>query len=241
MGLKTAYRTPNPAPAPDISLIKADVPPSEKISVEAAPVESATTTALEPPADEATQALLAQLDHLRKSERAQAQYAQQMAQQRQQPQTRVQFLQSQGLTKAEAEFFDSREDMMANQQQASEAAAEALAAGIERDSPQFFQAVEENFAKRLDAPNQRAAEPAPAFFEEPSRSPAAPDRSSLYAAPVSRGAPSGETGYRPARQIKLTPQDQEYARIAGISDVEYAKQKQRLALHKANGDYTGRE
>jgi hypothetical protein len=89
--------------------------------------------------------------------------------------TRVQFLQSQGLTEAEAKFFDSREDMMANQQQASEAAAEALAAGIERDSPEFFQAVEEGFAKRLDALNQRATEqPAPAFFApRPAPSPAA--------------------------------------------------------------------
>jgi hypothetical protein len=247
MALRSRYRE-KLAEAPNIPEIKVDdqrVEPSEKLSIE----EPSAAIDTVPPADEATVALMRQLESLRKSEELQKQYAMhqhavQMAQ-RTQPQTRVQYLQSQGLTKAEAEFFDSREDMMSNQQLASEAASEALAAGIERDSPQFFEAVEQGFAKRVEALNQRAAEPAPApaFFEptEPTRSPAAPDRSSLYAAPVSRGAPSGETGYRPARQIKLTPQDQEYARIAGISDVEYAKQKQRLALHKANGDYTGRE
>ena len=50
---------------------------------------------------------------------------------------------------------------MSNQQLASEAAAEALAAGIERDSPEFFEAVEEGFAKRVEALNQQpAAQPA---------------------------------------------------------------------------------
>jgi hypothetical protein len=35
----------------------------------------------------------------------------------------------------------------------------------------------------------------------------------------------------------LTAEEQEFARIAGISDVEFAKQKQKLAQAKANGDY----
>ena len=77
-----------------------------------------------------------QLESLRQSEELQRRHAQQMAQ-RQRPMTRIEFLRSQGLTEAEARFFDS-ESMMQNQQQASEAAAEALAAGIERDSDHFF-------------------------------------------------------------------------------------------------------
>ena len=170
---------------------------------------------------------------------AEATRSAQMAQ-RAAAQTRVEFLQSQGLTEAEAEFFDSREDMMANQQQASEAAAEALAAGIERDSPAFFEAVEEGFAKRVEALNQQEQQPASSLHQPRSVSPApsaaAPDRSSIYAAPVSRGTPSGGTGQRPARQITLTPQEQEYARIAGVTDTEYARQKQRLAPEKAAGE-----
>ena len=235
MRLKSAYKNIPSEPPP---------PASEKVSVEVSDKAGPeTTVAIEPapPADEATVALMRQLESLRQSEELQKQYAlhQRAVQAQQQPRTRVEFLQSQGLTEAEARFFNSREDMMANQQQASEAAAEALAAGIERDSPEFFQAVEEGFAKRLD---QRAAEqttpaPAPAFFApRPAPSPA-PDRSGMYSAPVSRGTPSGETGQRPARTIRLTAEEQEYARVAGISDVEYARQKQKLAQAKAAGDY----
>ena len=102
MGLRSRYRE---RPADNIP---AEAPePSEKISVEVV-YDDATTpdvTAIEP-ADEATQALLKQLADLKKSEALQRAHAERMAQQ-QQPQTRVQFLQSQGLTKAEAEFFDS--------------------------------------------------------------------------------------------------------------------------------------
>jgi nucleoid-associated protein YgaU len=39
------------------------------------------------------------------------------------------------------------------------------------------------------------------------------------------------------RTIRLTAEEQEYARVAGISDVEYARQKQKLAQAKAAGDY----
>jgi hypothetical protein len=242
MRLKSAYRKPadsNSAETPA---------PSEKLHVELPDDATTVDAAIEPapPADEATVALMRQLDSLQKGDELQKQYAMHQhavqASQRQQPMTRAEFLRSQGLTPLEAQFFDSREDMMANQQEASEAAAEALAAGIERDSPQFFEAVEEGFAKRLD---QRAAEqttpaPAPAFFAPrpaPSPAPAAPDRSGMYSAPVSRGTPSGETGQRPARTIRLTAEEREYARVAGISDVEYARQKQKLAQAKAAGDY----
>jgi hypothetical protein len=246
MAIKSAYRE-KPAvetPAPNIPA------PSEKLHVELidkTDPDKGTVAAIDTaiPTDEATLALQKQLADLRKSEELQRQYAMhqhavQMSQ-RAQPQTRVQFLQSQGLTKTEAEWFDSREDIMSsmsNQQLASEAAAEALAAGIERDSPEFFQAVEEGFAKRLQAAEQPA--PAPAFFAPrpaPSPAPAAPDRSGMYSAPVSRGTPSGETGQRPVRTIRLTAEEQEYARVAGISDVEYARQKQKLAQAKAAGDY----
>ena len=173
----------------------------------------------------------------------QRQYAQQMAQQRQQPKNRVEFLQSQGLTKQEAEFFDSREDMMANQQHAGEAAAETLAAGYERDSPEFFQAVEENFAKRIEAMNPQPAEqPTPVFFqppEAPRRSPAPaapPDRSSLYAAPVSRQTPTG--GYREPSpsQVRLSAAEVEIARASGVTERQYAEGKLRLMRAKANGE-----
>ena len=237
MSFRSRYRE-KPVEAPNnIKLDGAEPEAVTGISVEAPPEAEQTVVEPPQPADEATQALMRQLESLRQSEELQRRHAQQMAQ-RQQPMTRVEFLRSQGLTEAEARFFDANESMMQNQQQASEAAADALAAGIERDSDQFFEFVEQGFAKRLDALSQRAAEQlAPAFFApRPAPSPAAPDRSAMYSAPVSRGTPSGGTGQRPPRQIRLTAEEQEHARIAGVSDVEFAKQKQRLTREKAAGE-----
>jgi hypothetical protein len=238
MALRSRYRE---RPADNIPV---EAPaPSEKIDIEVHDTAVPDVAAIEP-ADEAGAVLKRQLQHLRDTERAQHEHAMriqaaQMAQ-RGQPQTRVEFLQSQGLTKQEAEFFDSREDMMANQQQASEAAAEALAAGIERDSPQFFEAVEQGFAKRAEAMNQQPAEqPTPAFFQPRSVSPspaAPPDRSSLYAAPVSRTAPSGSPREPSPSQVRLTPEEMQIAAASGISHTEYARHKLTMLKRKASGE-----
>ena len=89
-------------------------------------------------------------------------------------------------------------------------------------------------------PEKSAYQTQPAAFSQPrsvSPSPAAPpDRSSLYAAPVSRTAPSG--GYREpsAKSVRLSPIEQEIARGLKISDVEYAQGKLRLAREKATGE-----
>ena len=113
MRLKSAYRKPadsNSAETPA---------PSEKLHVELPDDATTVDAAIEPapPADEATVALMRQLDSLRKSDELQKQYAMHQhavqASQRQQPMTRAEFLRSQGLTPLEAQFFDSREDMMA--------------------------------------------------------------------------------------------------------------------------------
>ena len=102
MRLKSAYRT---KPADNIP---AEVPEaSEKLHVELPDDATSVDAAIEPaqPADEAGEALKRQLQTLRASEDLQRRHAQQMAQRQQM--TRVEFLRSQGLTKAEAEFFDS--------------------------------------------------------------------------------------------------------------------------------------
>jgi len=52
--------------------------------------------------------------------------------------------------------------------------------------------------------------------------------------PVSRTVPSGAV--RPG-EIKLSPAEREAARIAGVSDVEYARGKVRLMEEKARGRY----
>jgi hypothetical protein len=63
------------------------------------------------------------------------------------------------------------------------------------------------------------------------------DRSAaIVSAPVSRETQTS-TGQRASSKVRLSPEEQEFAKIAGITDVEYAKQKQKLAQHKMNGDY----
>lgn len=60
----------------------------------------------------------------------------------------------------------------------------------------------------------------------------------MVSAPVSRKVPAG--GQRRDGKVTLTPEQLEYAAIAGIPPEEYAKQLLRLQEEKANGHYTGR-
>jgi hypothetical protein len=62
-------------------------------------------------------------------------------------------------------------------------------------------------------------------------------RTNIVSAPVSREVPSGGTGIRSNGKITLTAQEREFAKLSGITEAEYAKQKQRLAEMKANGSY----
>jgi hypothetical protein len=256
MKTKTAYRPKNipTGEPPNIPPEREDPPqPSETTRIEFTngadpdPVE-VKVAAIEPapPADEATAALLKQLDSLRASEALQRQHAAQMAA----PAPtlppgradRLSLWKAHGnLSDEDAAFLEARPDMVDNPQLTRAAYAATLQAGIERDSPDFAAAMEGNFASLL---NRAQAQPAPtptatAFFAPPppAASPGPPPPSSYVSAPPSRGTASYETGQRPARQIKLTPQEQEFARIAGVSDVEFAKQKQKLILAKAAGDY----
>ena len=75
-----------------------------------------------------------------------------------------------------------------------------------------------------------------------SRTPEPPPRPTRvqYSAPVSRDVPNSN-GKRTPGKVTLTPQDQEAARISGISLEEYAKQKMRLAAMRASGEYSGSE
>ena len=57
-------------------------------------------------------------------------------------------------------------------------------------------------------------------------------------APVSRQAPTG--GDRPSGQVRLTPAQREAAAIAGVSDIEYAKQLEKLDALQEMGEYSGK-
>jgi hypothetical protein len=145
-------------------------------------------------------------------------------------------------------FLQERPDMVNNPALTRLACGLTLQAGIERNSPDFAAAMEGNFTSLLNRAQAQAqpqpaavnpaAQPAstPEFFRPPpppARS--APSPAAFVSAPVSRGTPSAETGYRPARQVKLTPEEQEWARISGLSDVEYARHRQRLDFEKKTG------
>lgn len=65
------------------------------------------------------------------------------------------------------------------------------------------------------------------------------ERPSIMSAPVSRETPSAG-GQRSTRSIRLTPDQKEAAKLAGISEVEYAKQLQKLNELKGDGNYTER-
>ena len=64
------------------------------------------------------------------------------------------------------------------------------------------------------------------------------ERTNIVSAPVSREVPSGGTGNRSNGKVTLSAEEKEFARISGVTEVEYAKQKQKLAEMKANGSYS---
>ena len=58
----------------------------------------------------------------------------------------------------------------------------------------------------------------------------------MVSAPVSREAPSAN-GSRQSANIRLTASQREAAKMAGISETEYAKQLQKLQKEKSDGNY----
>lgn len=67
--------------------------------------------------------------------------------------------------------------------------------------------------------------------------PVQPAKRSVVSAPVSREAPSSSG--RPSGQVRLTALQREAAKMAGITETEYAKHLTALNQQKANGNYGG--
>ena len=267
MALRSRYRERIPAVENSTPDIPERVSPSERVEInfdttdkaepavaivgEAGEPGDAVTEALQKAveADEAALSLRRQLEHLRTSEALQRQHAQQMAEQAQRPLSREQKLatwRANGGDEGDISFLESHPEMIDRHDVTVVAAEEAAQQGFQRGTPQHRERTREIFEASLQPQPAASARPAVAdpagFFQPPplpSPSPASvhDHRASIVSAPVSRGTPSGETGLRPTRQVRLTAEEQEYARVAGVSDVEYARQKQKLAQAKANGDY----
>jgi hypothetical protein len=234
--------------APSFPEVKVDgqhVEPTVAVSVEhqrsGAELDAAFKERAEPPKEDPTLALQKQIEELRKSEEIQRQRHAAMAHAQAHPPTREQKLElwrSQGMSDTEAEFLRANPELIDMPELTAFAANEAARQGHGRGTEAHMNATREIFRQHLaHLQTQAAPAPEPAFFAPslPPEPPAA-DRSSLYAAPVSRETPSG--GYRepiPSRII-LSAEEKSIAAAAGISDVAYAKNKMRLAHEKANGE-----
>ena len=107
---------------------------------------------------------------------------------------------------------------------------DAIDAGHAQDSDGYFQFIEEKLGYRQSEPPPA---PAPAPQPEPRRSPP-------VSAPVSRDAPNLTTGRPQKRNIELSAEQREHARIAGVDDFTYAKNLQELDRRKKLGMYPDR-
>lgn len=248
--IKSAYREKSASNIPVEEIAKPNIPKVEIDNVKADPVVAASievepsdavVAAIETAtkADDAALALKRQVEALRQSEEMQRQQAAQLAAQR--PMSRedkIKLWRSQGLSDREAEFLRSHDQMVDFPQIASLAANEALAAGIERDTPEYWSAVETNFEenmKRLQA--QAAAQPTPEFFRAPPPKPptAASGPASFVSAPVSREVPTEVPRELRPGQINLSAAEVEHARVAGVDIKTYAKHKIELDRQKRAG------
>ena len=97
----------------------------------------------------------------------------------------------------------------------------ALAEGLDAYSPEYLELFEEKLGYKQPKQEERDTES---------------QRTSIVSAPVSREVPSGSNQPRGGK-ITLTQDQRAAAKIAGISEADYAKQLQRLNELKANGQY----
>jgi hypothetical protein len=244
--IKTAYRQKNNSvedipteELPPIEALPSDEPPAmEAAEVETPQPESDPVAEAEHRAalaDEAAAALKAQVEAARQAERFQAQ-RQQAAMMAQRPLSREEKLESWGLTEVEKKFLIDNPAMLDHDAVLAAAIATTTRAGIDRSAPGFLDAVERNFSAHFAHFQKQAAAQSPEFFRPPPvAEPSRPTPASYTSAPVSREAPGGDRPPSIPTRITLTWEEKEAAKIAGVSELEYAHQKRRLLLEKAQG------
>jgi hypothetical protein len=122
---------------------------------------------------------------------------------------------------------------------------EALQSGLADTSPDYFKHMESRLAALhtqhpttvgthlINEMQQRTAQE-----RTPPPQPERP-RTNIVSAPVSREIPTA-SGNRPNGKITLTQQQQDAARISGVSDAEYGRQLLRLNAMKDSGEYSDR-
>jgi hypothetical protein len=217
-----------------------EAPPAEA-TVEQPPQQPVEPQPELPQQDGATLALKKQIESLRQSEQLQRQQA---AMPQQEPLSREQRLaawRQQGISEAEAHFFQRNPEMIDHPQITGLAVNQAKQAGHQRGTDAHFDFVKKAFdanLAHLQAQANPDMQPTPQFFKPPPGPPtrSAPNPSALVSAPVSHSIPSG-SGARPRGKITLTPTEVEAARVSGVSIEEYARQKSLYENMKADGSY----
>lgn len=99
-------------------------------------------------------------------------------------------------------------------------------------SPAYFESLEQHLGMRQ--------KPQLEEDEDSRESRQTQQRTSIVSAPVSREGNAGN-GTKNSSQIRLSPAQREAAKMAGISEKDYALQMQKLADMKANGTYGDRQ
>ena len=232
MRLKSAYRE------------KADPKSSVDVKIPSDPAAAADIPASEAEVEGAA-ILRQQMESMRKS----TEHEHQQAQPSPSLEAKLDQWRQAGLPEAEISFLRQHPQMAGAPELTQVAAHEALAAGHAMGTPGFHSHMKERFDFHMAEIERRAAAVPPAAektvpeYFKPRPPPAEPSHEErmggLVSAPVSRGIPTGS--YKPAgsRSITLTAAQREAARMAGVSEAEYARQLLRLSQEKERGNYQG--
>ncbi len=249
MAVKSAYREKNVNKSPQVVEEAAREPETAQSDIPQTTVNVEETKPNTDKAADAEDSLLQQMQELRRANEFQFQQAQkfQAVQGLQQPTTtreqKLAYWKTLGISEKEEQFLKDNPEMIDLSPLANIAANQAMAAGHQRDTDDYFQATKEIFARLIEQQQQQAAPQAatetPAFFT-PRPSKPAPSPGPLVSAPVSREVPTSDRAPRletDPRRVTLSPEEMEIARNSGITAAEYARQKVRLAQEKASGRY----
>jgi len=218
-----------------------DFPAAEKIEPKPEPPP--------PPAaeeDEATKALKARLAEIERSTELHRQYQAQAAQ-AQRPMSREQLLEQwrqQGVSPANLAFLKAHPELIDGWELTLYAANEASKRGLEPDTDGHREKTREIFHHWMTEANktkQLAEKPTPEFFQpEPPPAPRRPPgKAAIVSAPVSRDASPGnyQSEFEDSpRSVRLSPDQIEAAKIAGVTPREYAKQLLRMRRMQASGE-----
>jgi hypothetical protein len=248
--LKSAYRPkkpdteiPEPA-APAISEPEPELAPKLEPAADSPALEEQQRERTEQ-ADEAAERLRDQLKALAQSENIVRYHRPTYAELAQRPFIRDQLLEQwrhQGLSDANVRFLQANPELIDNFELTHYSANRATQEGHQPDTDAHREATRRIFNDYVAETVRKEAEPPPKFFQaEPPAIPAPrqpPSKSSHYSAPVSRETPSSriyEADNDP-RSVRLSADQVEAARIAGVTPAEYARQLIRMKRMQASGE-----